>query len=279
MSSDPLKPGTQVVVRRLTCSSELREARPVILFGAAVVMTSAAAGAFSPVLIPLMLGLGLPPPFILLFALLLGLAFGAAVAVFMRSSERTLSRTVKSAEQLESRVLQGKSESLLEDLGQLVDLNLKLKRNPVADFYSQKALELAVAGTERKSYVPSRIESTLCFVSTPQYHRNWRYFWFWLFESKGTLYLTDEFFEYCGTKISLRVRLNDITSIEKGQHPLWLKPIPLKFLCITFMEDGMRHRFYFSPASGICDTVWDINAKVTEWEAKLNKARRRWLPE
>lgn len=275
MDSDAaLFPTTFAITRRPTPKQRLKDAKPIMVFLG----------------LCFLFGLLLPPLSGLFFGALwsvVGHNFGlymiamcgagfllgiGAVAIVRFTSRQILGANRRTIEALEQRLATG-SPNVIADLDALITAHLKAGRAPVAEFYSKQLLQLS----EREpgeELVPELVQSTSCWVSTPEYHKSANYWLVWMYQSRGLLCLSREHLEYESSRISFRVELKDIIDISIARHPLWMKPYPLRYITITFREPdfGAISTMYVTPYTMQTDTVIDINNSVQEWYLKLTKA-------
>lgn len=174
----------------------------------------------------------------------------------------------------EARLAGGGSPDVMRDLDILITENLRLGRPHVAEFYSKQLLALSEQAN-RDTKLPIVLQSlrtTACFVSTPAYHKTIRCWLLWNFESTGTLCLSSSTLEYASNAISFCVALKDVTDISLEVHPRWLRPVPLRYISITFKEFGLVSKFYLCPFQTQTDTTGDVNATVKQWYDYLTRA-------
>lgn len=175
----------------------------------------------------------------------------------------------------EARLAGGGSPDVMRDLDVLITDNLRLGRPHVAEFYSKQLLALSEQHNRDDTKMPiilQSLRSTSCFVSTPAYHKTIRYWLLWNFESTGTLCLSSSTLEYASNGISFCVNLKDVTDISLQTHPRWLRPIPLKYISISFKEFEVIQTFYLCPFQMQTDTTRDVNETVKEWYDFLTRA-------
>lgn len=208
-----------------------------------------------------------------------GLALGIAMIYAVRFVDRKLFGALKAGiTAVEDRIISGNSKTHMEDLEKLVAGYLKLKRIEAADYYSRKLLELSKSGSTEIMRLADWMVTTECWVSTEQYNRGWKYSLIWLFETRGILTLSPTKLDFQSRKISFTCTPSNILSIEVKRHPIWLKPIPLRYIVITIDECGMRHTFCLTPSYGQTDTVWDCNRMVDVWYQRLQRFRQTMHP-
>ena len=200
---------------------------------------------------------------------LVGFASGVGTLYLIRYLSRVvLGADRKLAQEVEKRMANGESVDLIDDMNILITENLKLKRYQVAEFYSKQLLEMA-----ERPVRPETIKATSCWINTPEYQKTFRYFFWWLFEHKGTISLNSTHFNLESPKHSFSVPLDKITDISLSRHPLWVKPYPTRYISVTFVEKGFEHTFYLTPIFLQCDTIFDVNKNVSEWQGFLAQAR------
>lgn len=199
-----------------------------------------------------------------------GIIFGIATLYSIRCGSRLVLGTgKKTVLQVEKRLKDGTSTDLMEDLNILVTENLKLKRYQVAEFYSKQLILMAENPISAQT-----IKATSCWVSTPQYHMSFRYYFWWLYENKGTVSLTSSHFQLESQKYSFAVPIDKVIDISIAKHPWWIKPFPLRYISITFVQNGFEHTFFVSPGYLATDTVFDVNKYVAEWNQYLLEAKQ-----
>ena len=175
---------------------------------------------------------------------------------------------------VEDRLITGNSKTQMEDLEKLVAGYLKLKRMEAADFYSKKLLELSKSGSRAVMNLKDWMVTTECWASTSQYHKGWSYKLVWLFETRGVLTLSPTRIDFQSKKFHFSCNpKTDIVALELKQHPLWLKPIPFRYISLTINEGGLRHTFNITPSFGQTDTVFDCNKMVETWFQRLQNVR------
>lgn len=214
-------------------------------------------------------------PFAFPICFVAGLLFALSVLFGARFFDRCLFGSVKaSVLALEDRLIEGVSHTPREDIEKLITGLLKLKRLAAADLYSQRLLAITMSCPDGLMKRSDWVVTTECWASTDKYHKGWKYKLVWLYETRGVLTLSPDSLDFQSKKFTLRFHPSMITKIEVKRHPLWLKPIPLKFISITIQEHDFQHVVNITPSFGQTDTVWDCNCYVDIWMKRLNKARR-----
>jgi hypothetical protein len=117
------------------------------------------------------------------------------------------------------------------------------------------------------------VVTTECWASTDKYQKGWNYKLVWLFETRGVLTLSPNLLHFQSKKFSFSCVPSSLLSIEIKRHPLWLKPIPFRYISLTINESGVRHVFNLTPSFGQTDTVFDCNRLVDVWYNRLQKLR------
>jgi hypothetical protein len=215
------------------------------------------------------IGMGLVFP----ICCVVGLGVGLSVVFAVRFADRRFFGAVKAGvAALEDRVIEG-SQMSREDLEKLVAGSLKLKRLAAADVYSKRLLAISMLHPDEAAKTADWLVTTECWASTEKYHKGWNYKLVWLFETRGILTLSPDSLDFQSKKFVFSCHPSQITSIKVGRHPLWMKPIPFRFICLTIEECGGLHTFNITPSFGQTDTVWDCNRMVARWVKRLEKAR------
>lgn len=203
------------------------------------------------------------PVFFLMF-------FSATLAILF--AIRAMSRIVLSKErkliaQAEKRINAGTYTDLTDELNTLITENLKMKRYQVAEFYSKQLLAMT-----EKTIKPEALKATSCWVNSESYQGSFKYNFVWLYEHIGTMSLTSDSFCVQTQKMSFTIPVENLVSVTYGRHPLWIKPIPLKYLIVKFKEKGFEHTYFMTPRYLQTDTVFDVNSYVDEWYGYLTQA-------
>lgn len=179
---------------------------------------------------------------------------------------------------IHKRALQDMPDSQMADLEKLTAGYLKLKRYEAADYYSKKLLELSKTGGTGVMKLSDWVVTTECWVSTKEYHQGWHYKLVWLFETRGVLTLGPSKLDFQSKKVNFTCAPADIVSIEIKRHPLWMKPVPMRYISLTIDEHGVRHTFYLTPSFGQTDTVFDCNRMVDAWYQRLQRIKDAMHP-
>ena len=263
--------GTMTHFRRLSWKSRLAESRAIIVFFFAAFFMGIAAGAFIPLLCHLSLGGGTNYFPLFFFG---GMAGSLGVVFAVRFVDRKLFGAMKAGIlAVEDRVIAGNSKTQMEDLEKLVSGYLKLKRMEAADYYSKQLLELSKSGGTEVMKLSDWMVTSECWVSSDEYQRGWNYKLVWLFETRGVLTLSPHKLDFQSKKFHFTCDpTTDIVSIEIKRHPLWLKPIPFRYISVTISENGVKHTFNLTPSFGQTDTVFDCNKLVDKWYERLQNA-------
>ncbi len=260
--------------RKLSFRTKLQEYRPVIV----LFLMSVLLGFLAASLVPLFFSfvghsILLPVCFVAGLFLAVGMVFAA------RFIDRKLLGAVKSGIiNVEDRIIAGDTSSQMEDFGKLVAGYLKLKRMDAADYYSKKLLELSKSGGNSVMKLNDWLVTTECWVSSQAYHEGWHYKLVWLFETRGILTLGPNRLDFESKKIRFSCNPSNIVSIELKRHPIWLKPIPFRYISLTIDEMGQRHTFFLTPSFAQTDTVWDCNSMVDIWFQRLQKIKNSLNP-
>jgi hypothetical protein len=269
MSNDLPATGTYHLRGELSWRERFLENRAAFAVYCLIFLVCAAfgvlAGMFAPVLF-YTFGFG---SLSLIFFLLGGMAVGAATVTAISFAGRLKNRGRLKLIAIEERVASGKSEDIWQDLHDLIDGNLKLKRLQVADFYSRRLFELSQGQTGLSDVMLS----TECWTNTKAYQKSAKYWLFWLFQSRGTLCLSGKALQYTSKKISFDLPLSDVTKISLATHPRWLKPIPLNYIVVDCLLDGEPGQIYLTPSLTQADNVWQVNAMIKTWFAYIARAK------
>lgn len=260
--------------KRLNWKTKLSEARPVIVFFLAAFFIGLLFGTLAPFLQHTgnLQSLGL-------ICFLAGFGITASIIYTTRFCDRKFFGALKSGIiQVEDRIIAGESRTQMEDLEKLVSGYLKLKRIEAADYYSKKLLELSKTGGTGIMRLSDWLVTTECWVSSADYHKGWNYKLVWLFETRGVLTLSPDKLDFQSKKIHFSCSPASIVSVELKRHPLWLKPIPFRYISIVIDEMGVRHRFNLTPSFAQTDTVFDCNSMVDIWYKRIEKVRQSMRP-
>lgn len=263
------------IQKRPTVKERAKDATPIVLFFFGCFFV----GMLFPFFMCLM------PSFLLgttivhfVFIFLVGACLGLGTVLIVRAISRGMfGGDKRKVEELEKRLLSHKETTyIMTDLDALISENLKMKRPQVAEFYSRQLLAISekVGETECTPGLEMMLACS-AWVSTPAYHKTINYWLIWLFETRGTLSLTNEFFEYESNRISFRLAVEDIVDIGIENHPWWLKPMPMHYIRMTYRNFGSTETLYLTPYNMQTDTVWDVNHKVKEWYSHLTKALQK----
>jgi hypothetical protein len=196
-----------------------------------------------------------------------------SMSLMQFADRRLLCPTKRRLTALEDRLIACKSQCLPEDLDQLVTGSLKLKRITAADIYSKRLLAISMTDDRQKTSKASEwIATTECWASTDNYHKTFQYMLIWR-ETRGVLTLTPDSLDFESNLFTFHCHPTQIVSLEIKRHPLWVKPIPLKFISITIDDSGIKHTFYITPSFGHTDSVSDCNRLVDTWMGRLRKVQ------
>lgn len=265
--------GALTHVKRLSWQSKLNEAKPIIIFLLASFITGMLLGAL---LTPFSLN---PNSSFLLICFLGGFALTASVIFSARFIDRKFFGAVKSGIlAVENRIIAGDARTQMEDLEKLVAGYLKLKRLEAADFYSRKLLELSKTGGTGIMKLSDWVVTSECWVSREDYHKSWNYKLVWLFETRGILSLSPDRIDFQSRKMNFSCSPANVVSLEIQRHPLWLKPVPFRYIKIVIDEMGQRHTFYLTPSFAQTDTVFDCNKLVDVWYERLKTITNKMSP-
>lgn len=272
MMDKSASPGAITHYKRLSRKAWFAENRAVFIFFAAAFLLGLIYGAFGPLLIAFGASVGDWSP------LFIGFVGGAVLALGVIFSARYVDRKLFGAMKagilaVEDRIISGNSKTQMEDLEKLVAGYLKLKRMEAADYYSKQLLEVSKTGGMGIIKLNDWMVTTECWVSTKEYNRGWKYKLVWLFETRGVLTMSPSKLDFQSKKLNFTCSPANILSLEIKRHPLWLKPIPFRYISITIDEHGMHHTFYLTPSFGQTDTVWDCNRMVDVWYQRLQKMK------
>lgn len=275
MAYDSVSSGVVTHYKRLSWKARLAESRPMLIFFLSLLLFGALGGVIlAPLICKYCLG-GMGNWFPILFFGFIGGLAGSLVLVFaVRYIDRKFFGSVKaSILAAEDRVISGNSKTQLQDLEKLVFGYLKLKRLEAADYYSKKLLELSKSGGTEIMKLTDWVVTSECWVSTQAYQRSWSYKLIWLFETRGILTLSPSKLDFQSKNISFCCTPANIASVELKRHPLWLKPIPFRYISLTIDEQGIRHIFNLTPSFGHTDTVFDCNRLVDVWYKRLQRMK------
>jgi hypothetical protein len=208
-------------------------------------------------------------PFVIL-GLILGLG---GVLVFTKISRRLFCAEKILLTALQEKAMAGATPLTMEETHQLIDTSLKLNHHVVSDFYSKQVLALSMLTSEDAVMKRSWMISSDCWASTGEFDKQWTKKMWFLYETRGILTLSPSVFNFQSKKFTFECDPLQIKSVEVRKHPLWIKPIPCKYLYITIDESGCEHSFVLSPSMAVTDTVWDGNKMVDEWVKRIEGIR------
>lgn len=270
--------------KKVPLLARLTEGKTVIMwmfFVVAIMLLGSVFGAFAGPFIFHTIGMG----FVFPVCYLGGIGVGIGAVFLVRSADRKLFGAMKAGiSAMEDRFIEG-SPMTREDLEKLVAGSLKLKRMSAADIYSKRLLALSMLPPDADGTIPTVpkkadwIVTTECWAATEKYHKGLNYKLVWLYETRGVLTLSPDSLGFESKKFSFQCHPSQIKSIKVNRHPLWMKPIPFKFISVTIDELGAEHTFNITPSFGQTDTVWDCNRMTETWVKRLEKARRMSLAE
>lgn len=278
MTENSVSIGAVTHYKRLSWQHRLAENKPLFIFFLICFMAGMLGGFLAPLigsvaLHHFSLGAYIPMCFIG------GLVIGLGLVFCARTVDRKLFGAVKAGiVAIEDRVIAGDSSSQMADLEKLTAGYLKLKRYEAADYYSKKLLELSKTGGTGVMKLSDWVVTTECWVSTKEYHQGWHYKLVWLFETRGVLTLGPSKLDFQSKKVNFTCAPADIVSIEIKRHPLWMKPVPMRYISLTIDEHGVRHTFYLTPSFGQTDTVFDCNRMVDAWYQRLQRIKDAMHP-
>lgn len=269
-------PITGLIVRkRLSLAERLRDSKPIVMFMLFFMVLGMIGGLF---------GGGifghvalLHSPLIAFFTMFfVGLCIGVGAVVAASGAGKLLAKKKSKLIELQRKLIEETTDDICRDLEILVKGYLALKRFDVADFYSTLSLQQSVLPAEqRANKLTDWILSVDCWASTPAYHKSPNYYLLWLFESRGIFTLTAREMRFGSKRISFGADLADIRDIKLQQHPRWMKPIPLRYIVVTFLDEGIEHTIHLSPSTSQADTIFEVNKQVDEWYHLLLTGRER----
>ncbi|MBX9687337.1 MAG: hypothetical protein K2X27_11585 [Candidatus Obscuribacterales bacterium] len=263
-------------VRRLSWRAQLKESRAFFACFLLFFFMGLFSGLFTALTTPFFqffMPLGLPVYFIT------GLLFSISVVYSLRFVDRKFFGAMKyGILAVEDRVISGDCRTQTADLEKLVAGYLKLKRLEAADFYSKKLLEASNCGGNSPLKLSDWMITTEAWVSSQDYIKSWNYKLLWLFETRGVLTLSPDKIDFKSAKINFTCHPSHIVELEIKRHPLWLKPIPYRYIAITINEFGQRQKFILTPSFAQTDTVFDGNKLVDVWYERLKKLKNKTNP-
>ncbi len=231
-----------------------------LLFGLAAVY-----GTFVPLFLAFMIG-----------SFLVGLGLSVGLLMSIRSVERMRAKKRRIMREVQDRVINNSSVSMIEDLNQLIDLHMAAKNIDAADIYSRQLCKCV----EKPDHVVDEwMIADFCNMATPEHIKSWFGQVVFIYKAQGPIYLSDKKLlfkpkvKYVRNVQSVEIPLEDITSIKKGSYSRWAKPIRLDYLEITYKSDGIEEGIIVTPMEFYSDTVWDSNKHVERWHQLIEQTR------
>lgn len=259
-----------VVRSKLPLSERLRDSSAIWMFVLLCFILGAVAGFVS---VRLHLGYSLVAMF---GYFCVGVAMAAASVVALSGATKLAAKKRIKLTELQEKLAESGSDDICRDLDVLIKGHMALKEFDVADHFSNKLLELSALPVEQRTpKLLDVMQTTQCWVSTPLYHKKLNYYLLWLFESRGTLTMTGKRLRYKSKRIGFDIDLADLRDVSIGHHPRWMKPIPFKYLILTFVDEGREQKVFVTPSLSQADTIWEANKLTDRWHQKLLQARER----
>ena len=112
-----------------------------------------------------------------------------------------------------------------------------------------------------------------CYVSTPEHLRTFTGQFAYIYTGKGELRLDAQNLTFVSMLRSTVIPLEDIRELGIGHYPRTAKPIPLKYLAVTFEQTGKCQTVLFTPRirDGI-SLPMEVNPFVAEWLQAVREA-------
>lgn len=209
---------------------------------------------------------------------LVGLVFSVGLLMSIRSVERMRAKKRRCIREIQDRVINNQSVSMLDDLNQLIDLHMAAKNIDAAEIYSRQLCKLV----EKNDHVVDEwMIADFCNMATPEHIRSWFGQVVFIYKAQGPIYLSDKVLlfrpkvKYVRNVRTVEIPLEDITSIKKGSYSRWAKPIRLDYLEITYKSDGVEEGIVVTPMEFYSDTVWDSNKHVERWHQLIEQTREQ----
>ncbi len=231
-----------------------------VLFGLAGVY-----GGFLPLMMAIFIG-----------SFTLGLVLSIGLLMSVRSVERAAARKRRGIREIQDRVINNSSASILDDLNQLIDLHMAAKNIDAAEIYSR---QLCKAVEKPEHVVDEWMIADFCNMATPEHIKSWFGQFVFIYKAQGPIYLSDKKLifkpkvKYVRKVGVVEIQLEEIVSITKGSYSRWAKPIRLDFLEIIYKSDGIEEGIIVTPMEFYSDTVWDSNKHVERWHTLIEQAR------
>ncbi|MDR3612234.1 MAG: hypothetical protein P4L53_01625 [Candidatus Obscuribacterales bacterium] len=263
---------TTVHYRKLSWRTKLAERKYEVLIGLMLFICSFVCSFTSTIAGPTALRLvGLQG---LLAFVIFGLIFGLGGALaFTKISRKLFSKDKILLAALQEKAVVGATPLTMEETHLLIDRSLKLNHQLVSDFYSKQVLALSMLNSEDAVMKQTWMISSDCWASTGEFDKQWKKKMWFLYETRGILTLSPSVFNFQSKKFTFECDPLQIKSVEVRKHPLWIKPIPCKYLYITIDDSGCEHSFVLTPSMAVTDTVWDGNKMVDEWVIRIESVR------
>ena len=94
------------------------------------------------------------------------------------------------------------------------------------------------------------LKTSTAYVSTPDYLRTFRGRFFNIHQGKGELRLDNESLSFRSGWQMVTIPLTAVTRLAQGHYPNTAKPVPLKFMAVTFEQQDVSRTLLFSPFEG-----------------------------
>ncbi|MFV7770019.1 hypothetical protein [Shewanella marisflavi] len=109
-----------------------------------------------------------------------------------------------------------------------------------------------------------------CYLSTLEHMQTFVGRWFYIYIDRGELTLTDESITFKSQKNAFVIPLSSISNIDSGIYPRTAKPFPLKYIKITYSDEGESHALMLTPCKSGFSSVWKTNKSVENWLSVLD---------
>jgi hypothetical protein len=115
------------------------------------------------------------------------------------------------------------------------------------------------------------VQQDSCYLSTSEHMRSFIGRWLYIYTDKGSLKLTSKSVTFISKKDLCEIPLNSITDISSGYYPRTAKPLPLKYVEVTYIREGKKKAIIFTPCNSWASSVWKNNKLVENWILLLNR--------
>lgn len=113
----------------------------------------------------------------------------------------------------------------------------------------------------------------VCYHSSPEYQNTFFGKYFYIYQSKGKVTLTNLYLRYRSKKFNFDIRIESILDMRIGRFKWYQKPIELDYLEITFMDEMGFRTVLLVPTESALMFVWNTNKIIKNWYKAIQYLR------